>query len=865
MNAEQKVVLTPIAAAIAAALTPGQAAQAQSEGASGGPKVLEEITVTARKREESVQDVPIAIQALSQESLEAIGARAMEDYARFTPSVNVVTYSNSSSVVVFRGAITGPGYIAQSTSSVYLDEISITTTGAQPSVRVVDIERVEALSGPQGTLYGSDAQAGTMRIVTNKPDTTAYSTIFDGELRGGSEGEMSYRGSLVFNAPLIEDKLAIRLVGYQDRDGGFIDNVPGNTPDQSALKGPGFYPAEFGTLDNSASVEDDWNDSEITGARASLQWHMTDSVSALLAYTWQDTEIGADNYYDPYVGDLQTVRFHDEWNTDEFSVLSLTLDIDLGFAQLVSATSYYERENSYLYDVTVYAHYWAAAYCHDGAYTVEYMQNNPAYFPYANYYFANPDTGYVIWWPVYCQGPTVDSDFFQGSFLNAQQDKFSQELRLSAQGDTLDWLVGLYYEESNDDWQSSFAGPTNGGDGSANLFHDSVSARYYEFVTGAPLNPLARSHWYSQNETDWENKAIFGEVTWHVNDAVDITAGGRYYERTNTNKYFVNHPGGFGVPEYGDEPFRTNVDEEFIPKVSVNYAFGDRDAKMIYGLYTRGKRPGGVNRQRGEPFLPGTYVSDLMDNYEFGYKSLFAGGAGRFNVTGYFMDWSDYQLELVDPSSVPCLVDGVEDPTVSIPGECGQPWQVVVANAGQAHITGVNVEVDYAPGDNWTLGFNAEWMEAETDTQGDLNGDGIDDLFKGLRLPLVPEYKAAAWAEYHWPVNWFGPNAAFIRTQWSYQGDSFNVLEPTDADDPNPKQMNSAYTIGDLRFGLQGDDWEASIFINNLTDERAEYTINTGQFEYGAAQISEGRAHHQRIFVNRPREMGVRFMKRWGG
>ncbi len=649
MNAEHKLVLTPIAAAVAAVLAPGHALHAQDnegeEPAQRGGAALEEITVTARKRTESAQDIPIAIQALSQDALESMGARAMEDYARFTPSVNVVTYSNTASVIVFRGAITGPGYIAQSTSSVYLDEVSITTTGAQPSVRVVDIERVEALSGPQGTLYGSDAQAGTMRIVTNKPDPSAFEAVVDAELRDGDEGEASYRGSLVFNIPLIEDSLALRLVGYNDYDGGFIDNVLGNTPDESAIRGPLFYMDGFGTLDNSASVEEDWNESEVMGARASLLWNMSDRFSATLGYVWQETESGADNYYDSFVGDLQTVRFHDEWTEDEFNVASLTLDMDLGFAQLVSATSYYDRKHSYFYDSTAYAHYWAAYYCHDTYYTAAELP----------YYFTNPDTGYVLWRPVYCQGPTTQSDFLNATFNHAQQDKFTQEFRLSSQGDTFDWLVGLYYERSNDDWQNSFAQPTTGGDGSVKLYQDSISAQYFEWLNGEPVDPLATSQWYSESATDWETKAIFGEVTWHLSERIDVTAGGRFYERSNTNNYFVNNPGGFGTPAITPTADRENVDEEFIPKISVGYMMDDvGDGAMAYALYTQGKRPGGINRLRGDPYFPGTYVSDLMDNYEMGYKSNFAGGQGRFNLTAYFMDWSDYQLELVDPSDAPC-------------------------------------------------------------------------------------------------------------------------------------------------------------------------------------------------------------------
>lgn len=853
MSATSRYALTPVAAAVAAALFPTQNTKAQ-EAASESAGVLEEIVVTARKRSESAQDIPIAIQALTQDALAAMGAKSMEDFTRFTPSVNVVTYSNTDSVVIFRGAITGPGYIAASTSSVYLDEIAITTTGSQPSVRMVDIERVEALAGPQGTLYGSDAQAGTLRLVTNKPVLDEFEAVFDSELRGGSDSDLSYRSSLVFNIPLLEDTLALRLVGYSDRDGGFIDNVFGHTPDQSVFNGPGFFPAEFGTLDNAAAVEDDWNDSDIYGFRANLLWNISDDWSASVSYFGQDTKAGADNYYDPYAGDLQVVRFHDEFSEDQFDVFSLTVEGDLGFAQLVSATSYYDREQKYLKDVTSYSHYWNAAYCKDSAY-------QGTDFPYYDF-FTNPETGAVVWWPVYCHAPTVDGDSLNGHNLFGQEDRFTQEFRLSSQGETLDWIVGLFYETSNDDYQSSFAGPTTGGDGSVNLYQESLSLAYYEALRGATY-PTATSHWYSASETDWEQKAIFGEATWHITDAWDLTLGGRYYDRSNTNYYFTNHPGDFSIPAREEVLGRKGVDKEIIPKISVSYTFGDN--KMAYGLYTQGKRPGGVNRQRGEPFFPPNYESDLMDNYELGYKSNFAQGRGRFNITAYHMVWSDYQLELADPSSIDCVNPdtGVGDPSLSIAGVCGQPYQVVVANAGDAHISGLNVELDYAPSANWVVGMNAEFMEAETDTNQDLDGNGTDDLVSGLRLPLVPEFKAAAWAAYNWTVM-DGRYDAFVRTQWSYTGDTLNKLEPVPLTSPNPQFTNAAYTIGDLRFGISGDSWNASIFINNLTDERAEYTINSGQFEWGMSNVAEGREHLQRIFTSRPREIGISYSMRWG-
>lgn len=877
MQAPSKFSITPVAAAVTAALTPGAALMAQDSESNSG--ALEEIVVTARKRSESIQDIPTTIQAISQESLAAMGAKGMEDYARFVPSVNVVSYGPGSSTVVFRGAITGAGYIGQSTSSVYLDEISVTQTGEQPNIRAVDINRIEALSGPQGTLYGSDAQAGTMRILTNQPEMNSFEAVLDGEVRGGGESAPSYRGSLVFNVPLIEDKLALRIAAYNDHDGGFIDNVFGHTADSYGLDGANKAPAGFGTLDNAQVLEKNWNDEDVYGGRIHLLWEMSDSWATTFSYHHQTSDSGAGNYFDPFVGDLQVIRFHDEWRKEEFNMGSIKVDGDLGFAQLVAAASYYDRTIESLNDITTYAKYWTAKYCHDSAYTAA---DKP-------YYWTNPDTGNVVTFPRYCQGATVDGDFFSSSQSPSNDDKLTVEVRLQSQGDTIDWLLGGYYEESKDSWKSPFATPTTGGNGSVNTFQESAAARYWEFyysnIYGSPVSyPNATSSWYSQSHTDWEQSAIFGEASWHINDSVDLTIGGRYFERSNTNFYLVNHPGAIGAAgqaPYGEPdtatsetraerisnnglPFgRPGAEDQFIPKVSLSWALDDE--KMVYGLYTRGLRQGGVNRSRGKPFFPNAYHSDIMDNYELGFKSTFSEGRGRFNITAYNMNWSDYQLNLIDPASQPCVDDaGVEDPKLKKPGVCGQPWQAIIANAGKAHINGVNVEFDYALNSNWLLGINYEVMEAETDTEHDLTGDGEPNLIAGLRLPLVPSSKGSVWLEYSTPTELFGADDFFVRTQWSYTGDSLNILEPLPESNPNPQISNPSYTIGDLRAGLIGEDWQVDIFINNLADERAVYTHQTGLFEWGAASIAEGRAHHQTLFTNRPREIGIRYMKRWG-
>ena len=883
MEEAQKIALTPIAGAIAAALAPAQQVVAQDDAR------LEEIVVTATKRSVSVQDIPASIQAITQESLAAMGAKNMEDYSRFVPSVNVVGYGPASSTIVFRGAITGAGYIAQSTSSVYLDEISLTTTGSQPSIRMVDIERVEALSGPQGTLYGSDAQAGTMRIVTNKPMLNEQEVIFDGELRGGSDSDSSFRGSLVFNIPLIEDKLAARVVAYKDHDGGFIDNVLGHTPDSLGINNPDRpyegLPSGWGTLDNRDAVEKNWNDADVYGGRLSLLWEVNDRWSASLLALSQTTKAGADNYYDPYVGDLQVVRFHDEWLRDDYEMYSLEVNGDLGFAQLVASVNYYERETVEFHDLTVYGHYWGGRYCHDSYYTTSDINTDPesAYYGYYlyPYYWENPNTGFIVFYPVYCMGETIEGDFFQSYLEPYQQDKTTFEIRLSSQGETLDWIVGYYNEESNDSWQAPFATPTLGGDGSVNTYQNSMSLDYMEFYytnwvyyDGTYYTyPEATSFWYSDSSTDWDQQALFGEMTWHLGDKTDLTVGGRYFDRTNANYYRVDHPGDIGLngePDTADPatreyrlannnqpPANKDSETEFIPKVALSYTLNDD--QMVYGLFTRGTRPGGVNRSRGEPFFPTSYEADQMDNYELGYRSTFGDGNGRLNLTAYHMVWTDYQLELVDPSSAPCDIPGDQ-----IAGVCGQPWQNIVTNAGEAHITGLNIELDYAFSESWVFGMNATFTEAETDTTADLTGDGENDIVGGLRLPLTPEFKASAWVDFTTPSKMFGGQELFARLQASHQGDSVNQLEPSDMDSPNPQLTNESYTIGDIRAGIRGDDWEVALFVNNITDERATYTYGTLQMDWAFASAQDGRDHFQRKYTSRPREAGIRFMKRWG-
>jgi len=841
-----------LAAAVSTTLAPASAALAQgTTSTTATPTALAEVVVSARKRaEESLQDIPFSIQALPEGELKDMGAAALADYARFIPSMAWTETSPGLSTIVFRGIHVAGGPLSHLPASIYVDEFPITSMGSQPDPRLVDMARVEALAGPQGTLFGASSQSGVLRIVTNKPDADLFETVGDFAVRTGRESAASYEVSGVVNIPLVTEKLAIRLVGFSAEDGGYIDNVFGHTPDRHAWA---TVAAESGTLDNSAIVEKDWNGAEYLGGRAAALWNINDNWSATLTGIYQKSEVnGGYNDYNPAVGDLKTIQWNKNVRNDEWNALSLVVEGDVGILHLLSSTSYYEREYDDITDRTVYHKHWSTLYCADS------WATDP------NSYFQDPATGTVMSWPRYCWGPTAQSDITTVQSGHDKEDKISQEFRLTFDGEKFSWLLGLYFEESNDDWDRKWGVPTS------NNYQDSLSLTYWEVGGGSTWGaagsgfgvgfaPDATAPWYDEDYTNWKEKAIFGEATWRISDKWSTTVGGRLFERDTKKRYFVENPetnpAALGAISEG-----SGTAKDSVPKFSLTYTIDDK--KMIYGLVTQGFRSGGTNRARGDIFYPLTYDADKLTNYELGTKTLWADGTFLANLTAFYMKWNDYQLEIVDPSFIRCGEPGAVDP-------CSQPWQTVVGNSGDAHSQGVEAALVWLPTAGLELGLNATYTSAETDNPIDTNGRLGYEVPAGARLPLSPELKAAAYGTYSWPAG-FIDGHMFVRLQWAYTGDSLSViatddLVPGSGDNLGirPQRTLHAYDIGDLRFGIVGKDWEANLYVNNLTDERAEIATDNA-FEHLFSSVQDGVSSYHRIFTNRPREVGVRFTKRWG-
>ena len=853
---------TTIGAAVATAVGAGPGAALAQDG-----EGLEEIVVTATKRGDvSIMDLAGSIQAFDTAAIRNQGLTDMESYTKLTPNLTYFGNNTGQGKVFIRGIADAPDtFIVSQSSAVYLDEQPITQSAAV-DVRLVDIERVEVLSGPQGTLFGSSSQSGTLRIVTNKPDPSAFSAFADASVKGMSGGDNSFDISGMVNIPLVEDAFAIRLVGFSATEGGFIDNVLGTTGNCETY---GKCPVG-GPQTNEDAVKEDWNETTITGGRVAASWFISDDWTATLGTAFQSVDSDAENTYDPTIGDLELIAFNPDTFEDDWAQVALTIEGNItDRLSFTSATAYFTRDSKYTQDTTEYAayfgtfcYYWTATY------------NIYCFQPAGAYYWYNDPVGYLT---------------------NDQTNtNLTQEFRLAYTGDKINWVVGAFYEDRTEEWDFDTYVTNQGGYRNSQGFDNwtrpaSYFTRPSYYLNSDPAFPGCAGYyyciadgwgvtaaptdawWFSGDDTDWETMAVFGELTFDLGEHWSITGGARWFEVDQTKTYSVELPQGRRTPAgtmlNGDatdkhgclfadapcNPFDSDnpadegfsqpdaTDDDVAVKLSVQWT--PNEDLMFYGLYSEGFRPGGTNRNRGAPKLPQAYGADFLENYEVGMKATMANGRMNLSVTAFFQDWVDYQLEVVDPSNIPCAIDP-EPP-------CGQPWQKGVLNAGSAHSDGFEVVIDALPTDQFKLQLNAVFLESELDD----DVPGIDGAGKGSQLPFAPEIKASLMAQYNWPMNIAGSDEGFFQFQFSHTGESLNQVQAFEGG-ATPQITQEAYNWASVRLGIQGSSWEANIFVNNLTDERGQLYHDVSDFEPFF--------NRQRTSIIRPREFGVRFIKYWG-
>ena len=748
---------------------------------------LEEIIVTARQRSESSQDIPMTIQSLSGDDIQKRGITTLEDFSRFVGNLNVQTTAPGQNTIVFRGVSDGGGFLVDPTAAIYLDEQPMSMTSMAPDVYPVDIARVEALAGPQSTLFGASSQTGTIRVITNKPDASEFSGDIGLGMSGVAKGDNGYDFDATVNIPVIKDKLAIRLSGFSAEDGGFIDSVLGTTV-VDAYSGLG------GLKTNAGSVENDINNVEWSGGRISARWLVSDDWTATLSSNFQDITANGFNDMDGTVGDLETVKFYDEFRTDDWTQTSLVIEGDLGFAQLTVAGSYYDRETAYQHDTQTYTAY--------------FMYTFGTYLGYATYDFGTDPVGYLT---------------------NIQENKSDVlEVRLTGSGDKVDWTVGAFYMDSDETWD--FRSYVDGYANSPAFAAWAGYAAYYN-LTIAPTD----AWWRSNQTTQREDKAFFGEIDIKLTDRLSLLAGGRWYEVDRNIEYFVEKPA--GNPNLAT-PGRSASDDGFIPKFGLQYDL--TDDLMVWGIYSEGYRVGGTNRGRGVPTLPVDYGSDIVENTEFGLKSTWNDGKVQVNATLYEMQWNDMQLEVTDPSFA-----------------IGEPWQAVVANLGDASISGADLDVKAVIGENLQVGFNitrifhayVDAPESYADPRFP-GGQAPLGLTSKSDLPLFADTSYSLYLEYTTQLDLFDGGDAYVRFQHSYSGDSLNQVN----DGGNaPRQAQGDYRISDLVMGYEMGDWKAQLSLSNIGDERGVSYKDSSDFDpfYGRNSDNVVRPRNYSISLRR--------------
>ena len=678
-----RVAASPLAAAIAAVLYPAAATFAQDSGGA----TLEEIIVTATRREVDLQDVPQSVTAISTEFIQKQALTNLYDLVGALPSLNIVSTWPGQNSIIIRGISTGSAeYRIDSQVSIYLDEQPMTSITQQADVRLIDIERVELLPGPQGTLFGSSAQAGTLAYVTNKPNNNGFSSSLDLELGTTKGGSESYDASGWINIPVSEN-FALRAVGFYGDEGGFVDNVLG--------------PTLVGEADNAEFAEEDQNSYRQMGGRLSGLWTINPKWNALVTGIYQRSKTEGTWETDPFLGDNRITRFFDDWRDDEWYTTSATLKGDLGFAELSVTGSYFNRKIDYEFDDTNYSQWRSVRFG----------------------YYALYDTGTL----------------HAVTFNYQKQDRWAYEARLTSLGDSkLQWMAGAFFEDVYDWWE--YGDYLTEGDLTETRAWEEANIRACDLddpqAAACPLDPT-QIYYFNNYENKVKQLAFFGEMSYKITDQWSVTGGARWFQfdREQFDKYNVP----FGLPASSDPDANGLIskgkDSDTSFKFATNYHFTPEI--MTYFLYSEGFRLGGQNSTRaaetGE--VPFEYGPDQLSNYEVGLKSQWLNNRLRLNLSVFYMKWDDIQIHFSSTDS----------------DNNGAFWIEGNINGGKAEQKGVELNGQWQATERLNLQWSAFIASPEFTEDTLVPNSTEVYIARGTTLPVSPKEKYWGSVEYTFP------------------------------------------------------------------------------------------------------------------
>ncbi len=941
----------PLSLAVAAAIAPALASTALAQN----PQ-LEEVVVTATKRAENLQDVPISVNALSGDAMRSQNIMTFDDYVEFLPNVVSAGVGPGQKEIYIRGSASEQSSItvapAQGSApgvALYLDEMPVSFGARNLDVYAADLERIEVLSGPQGTLFGASSQSGNMRLITNKPNQDEFEASIDFGMSSTSGGAGSNNVEAMINIPL-SDRAAVRFVGYSDNQGGWIDNVSGSfTPsgevidrNNSAGYGPffsGFPLTTIQSASNADLAEDDWNEAKYNGFRVAASYDFNDEWSGLLTHMSQEIDVEGSFLVDPSLGDEKSMKFAPEHNLDEFDITTWTLEGRLANLDVVYTGGYIDREVDAIIDYTHYNN--------GGGYITYYLCSG-------NIYSGDKANATNT-----CFDPTKQ---YADASTN---ERTTHEIRFSSDPDNrLRWMAGVYMSDVDTTHVGEFQYMSTNDAFSEHIVNYFGSGAPFEVGnttipntagtnTVGPRSPLTT--FYNDYTRTEEETAFFGEVAFDLTDDLTVSLSARRYDlksqlqgasnfsfgcrygapftdrdtpagagfgnaevtpdgRCNSNAFSNDVTarmltlGAYGAsgddniilnatsPNGARDMFRgggsnaatlaaiqngnldisaispdgSTEEEDTIVRLSLNYNLSDD--VMVYGIYSEGYRPATQNRNAGQLaanqsgvyegyVVPAVAVTDTLENIEFGMKGEFLDRTLRLNASFYMTEITDLQVSRFDPSNVAFLV--------------------FMENVGDAESNGIDVDFQWAAGNNLLISGAASFLDTEiTRLNPQLQGVAVP---VGSELPLAPRFSGNVRVRYDYEVPSMAANgyvtAALVHRGESVagivgsaafmddtgvlaygassglglqnEGGTFGTVNDRTGNLPaNTRFVNESATMINLSAGLEKDNWLAEVYVRNLTSEEGAIVQTAGKFTPEAT-------------VNRPRTLGLRLSYRF--
>ncbi len=856
MNSNQKLsyAIAAILSGSAAGLVQAAPAAATDTEASDA---IQEITVTAQRRTENIQNVPIAIQALTADTLEKLSVSTFDDYVRYLPNVTVAGNGPGQNNIFMRGLSVGAAGSQSSGTiggfpnvAIYLDEQSGQLPARNLDVYAADLERIEVLAGPQGTLFGAGAQAGVVRYITNKPKLN----VTEGSVEAGygitAHGDPNTDLTAVLNVPLINDTLALRAVIYNDRRGGYIDNVPGTFTRKDTDLGiyyannpGGGVPANAPVINNNAIAARAINPVTYTGTRFELLYQINDNWNVLLTQSYQNMDSQGVFYQMPNASDgaplkpLEVTLFNNAYDKDKFENTAWTVNGKIGDLKAVYTGGYLVRHVTQVADYTNYAR---------GVYA-DYYQ---CYGPGTGYAVPNPN-------PPGYGDPNLTSTCFSPSSTwkeTERNEHLSNEFRLSTPDDwRIRGIVGVFLESNKlfdqTDWLYKTI-PACTSNGLPGTVGNSGCLSNVGTVPGTTTeNPGVQNDnvaFFEDTHREVKQTAFFGSADFDIIPKVlTITAGARHYSFDNkfvgsvTSSFFCFEQ---GAPAGGCLNDSTNLDAKNLSfnesgtKGRANITWHVTPDVMVYATWSQGFRPGGFNRQgsstpgyipgpngKNQFAIPNEYHSDDLTNKEIGWKTEFFDHRFQWNGALYQENWDNVQIGFFDPGETGNLAFGT--------------------NGQNFRIRGIETSIVAVIAQGLTLQGAAAWNSSEqTNSPALTTPDGvaitekcdkgtganchsINNLFGPPGAPSAnsPPIQFNLRARYDWTVNSYN---AFVQFGGQHTGHSYTQsgndpsLSASGINTTLLRFENPAYTTYDASLGVAKDAWSAHIFAQNLTNAR---------------------------------------------